>query len=327
MLALLLPLAHARMVGEPPEGARTVTILLCTADDCDDRTFWVDHEPTLEHEPVVLVDALLANSVASTAEGERLRAEFNGDLAHAQDAVQRGQWSEADGALDDAARVLDQWKGSPAPVDLFTLWYLRGGVAKSLGYSSADRDFAQAAAVAWNREITLPPSPEAWQPAYFDALAGLLKQPTGTIVLDVGSATTTYTLDGVPLGPAPVRVAVFPGQHRLSAHDTSLDQDWRAAVTVAAGRTTPARARFASGSDPAWAAALLQRAVDEHVMDRELGDLLYAWTTRTGVATVRLLELNPTPTSPVPTGADFPGYAVAEVWFDPTSRRFSSSPL
>ena len=326
MLALLLPLAHARMVGEPPEGARVVTILLCTADDCDDRTFWVDHEPALEREPVVLVDALLASSVASTAEGERLRAEFTTDLAHAQDAVQRGQWNEADGALDDAARVLDQWKGSPATSELFTLWYLRGGVAKSLGYSAAGRDFAEAAAVAWNREVTLPPAPDAWQPSYYDALAGLLKQPTGTIALDAGSPTTTYTLDGVPLGPAPIHVSVFPGQHRLSAHDTTLDQDWRAAVTVTAGRTVPARARFASGSDPAWAAGLLQRAVDEHVIDREIGDLLFAWTTRTGVRTVRLLRLDPAPAPTVPTGAEFPGYTVAEVWFDPTSRRFSTSP-
>ena len=319
MLPFLIAAAVASIVGEPPEGARTVTLLLCPEPaTCSDETFWLTHLPDLEQTPIVLVDNLLAMNAARQANNTGRSIQFRDALLAARGAVTAQDWSAATFALDEVERALDGWTGSPTNQELFDIHYLRAVIAQARHIDAAD-SLSAAAAVAWNRTVTLPVPDEATATAYYAALADVIHGGTGSLHLDAGPVGTVYFLDGIELGPGPLDLQAFPGAHRLTAFHPSSTQEWRATVTLQAGRTVRARARLSLAEDEAWVTAALNRALEDRQVDPEIGDLLRGWCERFGLKTVQLVRAAPASTdNPDPLSA----FTLHAVTYDPMVRRF-----
>lgn len=331
VLAALLQAAPASAapVMAPPEGADTLTILACAAEGCSDRLFWMQVEPGFEGEPVMVVEALLADDTAMTGAADMAEA-FDEHVERARLAVLAGRWAEAEGALDDAEKVLEQWRGAPDNQALFSMWYLRGAATAIEGRSDGAPSFRKAAAVAWNRSVALPEGTEAWADAYYDAVQQQLDQGTGELVITAGATETTYWLDGVELGPAPIRVQAFTGTHRLDASGATRAQQWRADIAIRAGDTTTARARFPGGDDEYWASAALELAIERAWLEPEMADLLARFADRHGLRALRLLRLDPEGDRELDeieqaVGGGLPVFVASAIWYDPRLRRFSSS--
>lgn len=315
MVPLLVATALAGIVPQPPEGARTVTLLLCPdAATCSDETFWLTHQPDLATAPIVVVDNLLAMNAALQENNTARGITFRDALAAARRAVAARDWSAASFALDDTERALDAWLGTPTNQELFDVHYLRAVVALGRRVDPAD-SLAASVAVAWNRTVALPdPSAET---AWYTTLRALLADGTGHVHLDAGPPGTDYWLDGVALGAGPLDVEVFPGVHRVNALHGPTQQEWRGAVTVQAGRTSRARARLSLAEDEAWVTAALVRALEERRMDPEVGELLRGWAEHFGLQTVRLVRAFPVE-DPDPLAA----FTLHAVSYDPQVRRF-----
>lgn len=332
LLAPLLGMWPAALVASPPEGAAEVGVLLCAVDDCSDRMFWVSHEPSLEKLPIVVVDTLLAEDAATVAQGEELAAGFRAALAAARLAANEGRWRDVEFRLDDAEGRLARWRGTASNQELFELAFLRGAARVGAGEGSGEAAFRQAAAVAWNRSVAEPVQDpkvlDAWSAALYDAI----REPPAAIWVSPGSADPVYTLDGVPVGSAPLRLDVFAGVHRLTAVDERTGMVWTASVSVTAGGNARVTARFPGGSDPAWVAGELMASVSTHRMGNEVADLLAAWAGRHQLSRLRLLRLDPVaPAAPV--GEDpaalgaapalTPIFTLSSVTWEPLVRRLT----
>lgn len=335
---LLPPPVIAAIVAAPPPEAPEVGVLVC-GEDCSDRMFWVMHEPALEPLPVVLLDTILAENAATAAEGEHIARSFRAHLDEARASLLVGKWMEADHALDDAQGELARWKGTPTNQELWTYDYLRGVTSIIAHLGDGHEAFEDAAAMAWNQDVTIPAGLEAYADPYYAALAERVAERPGTLVVGESSVSPTIALDGVPLGTPPLRVQVFAGVHRLTAVDTRRSLEWKAEVTVSAGRVTTAKVRFAGGETTEWAAAGLGAAVDERRMEAELADLLEDWADRNHVRRVRLLRLDPASLPPAPAPAKGAAvdpeepvvdplllYTMTQVAYEPKVRRFSDVP-
>lgn len=283
--------------------------------------FYVEHEPSLRALPIILVDAMLAVDAASVAEGENDARTFAAALASARESVAAGRWEMADSALADASRALQTWRGTPDNQAIFDLWYLQGVTSMERAGASAE-DFRNAAAMAWNRNAQLPIDRERYTKAYYSAVGQLLREPPGTLVVEPGVGAPTYFLDGIELGPAPIRVQLFAGVHRLNATDGRRSLDWRRMITVHPAATTTARARFPGGSDPERIAGELAQAVSTHQISEEVSELLSGWTERTGVRTIRVLRLDESARGKG--RPDVPVFSVHDVYYSPSLRRFSA---
>lgn len=335
-LSLVFPLvigpARAGFVHQPPPDTREVGILVCV-DDCADRMFWVEHEPALRGLLLVGVQAILEQNTASVAQGQAAAGAFQDALLRARTSFDAREWKTAETALDDARRDLDGWRGTPPHQELFTLWFLRGAVNLAQGYSSATQDFRRAGTTAWNRSVGLPVDVDPYAAAYYAAVAELIQEPPGTLVLEAGGGSPLYSVDGIPLGAPPLRIELFPGVHRVTALEPALTQEWRREVTVASRRTTTARARFIGGDDPQWASDALSATIDTHAIPPELADLMSDWADRYGVRQVRLMRLDPIEgAGSHPSGSTdgvrdpLAGYTLHDVVYAPKERRFSMGP-
>ena len=319
MLPLLLATAFAGIVGEPPAGAQTVTLLLCPDPaTCADETFWLTHLPEFEKAPIVLVENLLAMNAARQENNTGRGIQFRDALLVARAAVTARDWSAATFALDETERALAGWTGNPTNQELFDVHYLRAVVALARRFDAAD-SLAAAAAVAWNRSVNLPVPDEATATAYYAALEVVIHAGTGSLHLDAGPVGTVYFLDGIELGPGPLDLQAFPGTHRLTAFHPASTQEWRGSVSELPGRTVRARARLSLAEDEAWVTSALNRALEMRQVDPEIGDLLRGWCEHFGLKTVQLVRAAPASTdNPDPLSA----FALHAVTYDPLVRRF-----
>lgn len=330
-IALLCALALAGPVTSVPDGAREVGLLLCAADDCSDQLFWVSFEPAFKDEPILLVEALMADRSAAAREDLEATA-FAEALERARKAVLDGSWASAEGALDDAGAVLERWQGSPDNPTLFHYWFLKGAVTVLEGRSSGEGSFQRAAAVAWNRSVAAPEGTERFEDAYYEAMEKLLSEPVATLVVPPGPAHVQYLLDGVPLGPGPLRVRVLPGTHVLSARDSRWSRDWQRELSLRPGKETSAEAHFPGEDGDRWAVEALAAAVDSFRLDPEAAELLAGWADRHGIQRVHLLRLDAVDRQEgdaidAEAGASMPVFEAREAWYDPRLQRFSSRPL
>lgn len=331
LVLLLCGPAAAGPVTFPPEGAQEVGLLTCVIEDCPDWIFWIGAEPAFDDLPVLVPDVLLADEVVGEPDEARAQA-FAGALEAARQAVLEDSPMRARTSLDDAGRILGAWRGSPDNQALFSLWFLRGVVADVQQQSEGAVHFRQAAAVAWNRSVAPPPGMEQWAEGYYAALAGMLEGGTGTMVVDAGRHGVTYALDGVALGEAPIRVQLFPGEHRLTAVDSYTGMQWRREVVIESGRTTTTRARFPGGADDRWAAGGMALAIDLRAIEPELAELLAAWARRHGLKRIRLIRLDPSrPEGELDeieqeAGETLSTFIVRQVGYAPQLRRFEELP-
>ncbi len=336
MLSFLLCLilagpSRAAPVAVPPEGATEIGLLICAEDGCPDRMFWISFEPAFEDLPVVAVEALMAEDTVATGDDVQAQA-FDDALERARAAVLAGHWATADGALDDAESILEAWTGSPDNQALFDLWFLRGAAREVTAPGTGAGAFAQAAAVTWNRSVQLPDGLDAYRQPYYDALARLLSQGVGTLVIEDPGARAEHQLDGVALGDAPLKLQVLPGRHRLTAQGRRYAEDWKVEVDIRPGRTTTTRALFPGEASDRWAADGLSAAFDNRYLDPQLAELLERWAERHALRTIRLLRLDPEarPTAPdaieQEAGTGLPVFELRQLWYDPRLRRFSQGP-
>lgn len=327
MWSLLLALvgsAWAGIVAAPPEGARSVVLLLCPDEaTCSDETFWLAHHPELEKEPIVLVDVLLAQNAARQEDNTARQIRFRNALEDAGARLAAGDHSGAAFALDLAEQALAGWTGTAGTQELFDLHFLRGALSVRRGGTGED-SFAAAAAVAWNRSVRLPVSDAKVSAAWTAALRRTLEAGTGRLRIEAGPPGTSYFLDGIELGPGPLVVDVFGGTHRVTATHPS-GQEWRGELVVVPGRTAKARARLSLADDTRWVTTQLGRALDTRQVDPELGELLRGWCEHFGVRTLRLVRADVDGPVSVDAAGNraLPAYSLRAVWYDPQVRRFS----
>lgn len=328
MWLLLGSAALAGMVTTPPPGAREVGLLLCAGEACNDRMFWLTHDSGLGELPVVSVEALLVDEVAATQDSEAAVA-FRLALEEARLALVDDRRFEAEAALDRAGRALEQWAGDPPNQELFTWYALRGFVAEAKGEGArASEALRQAVAVAWNRSVSLPEGTEPWAEGYYRELAAVIEGGTGELLIEDGGNGLGFTLDGVYLGAAPLRVRAFPGTHRLSAGNARQAHAWSEAVDVRAGRTSTVRALLANDDDARWVTYQLALAVDSLTLDEDVARLVERWADRHGIRQVRLLRLDARLIEPMDdvdreAGAAMPSFTLREALYDPGLRRLS----
>ncbi len=323
LFSLAVPPAFAGMYSVPPEGAREVTMLVCPSDpDCQAEADWVkDARPD---DVVVGVESLLALNVMQGGDSVSRAETFAGSLTGALAAIKTEDWTAATKALDEAQRALAGWTGAPTNQQLFDLYYLRAAV-KLATTKQAGEAFQQAAAVAWNRTVTLPLDVEPYTSVYYTAVYNLLNEGLGTVQLEP-VADTTYVLDGVELGPGPLTLSVYSGVHRLNATRRGTTDAWRTSLKVQAFRTSTATARPASSDDLGWLATGMLQAVDDHTLDPEIATLLRDWCEHYALASVHILVAEPAVdplADPNALGQPAEAFGLRGVSYDPRLKRFS----
>jgi hypothetical protein len=328
MFLLLCATALAGMVTAPPPGATEVGLLLCAGEACNDRMFWLTHDSNLGELPVVSVEALLVDEVASTQDSEAAES-WRQALEEARLALIEDRRFEAEAALDRAGAALSMWAGDPPTQELFAWYVLRGFVAERKGeHGRSGEALRQAAAVAWNRSVVLPEGTEAWAEHYARELQAVISQGTGELFVEDGGNSLAFSLNGVLLGKAPLRVQVFPGEHRLSAGNARQAHAWSEAVRVTAGRTSTVRALLANDDDAQWVTYQLALAVDTMSLDEDVARLVERWAERHGIRSLRLLRLDAQLRGPMDeidreVGAAMPTFTLREARYEPSLRRLS----
>jgi hypothetical protein len=298
---------------------RGATLVLCPRDEtCAEELMWLDAQPALDGPPLQLAEAVLELDSGGWEDGEPLGAVFEEALERARASLERRHWETADGALQDAERALERWSGLADNQALVDLWLLRGLVRL---HQQRDRSaaicFQRAAALAWNRSVTLPSEEprlaEAWQQAQLELLA----RPTGRLRLSGSGGGTVLHLDGIALGAPPLEVEVFEGVHRLTATAASGDRSWKRTVTVKAGQTTTAVVLLSQGGGARWAVERLEAALRGEPAPAEVLDLLSDWAGRHGLQWIRIAMAEPGHG----TRAEDPIYELRELVYDPHLRR------
>ena len=313
-LVLTVPLASAGLYNAPPEGAETVTVLVCPDDPTCSGV--IDEVQRLHpREIYVGVDSLLALNLVKGGDATSREDTLASSLDAAKTAFAVERWNDANRALDDAGRALAGWTGAPTNQQLFDLYYLRAAVQLAVK-KEATEAFQQAAVVAWNRSVTLPVDAEPYASLYYDAVYELLTEGLGRLTLEAVPGTS-YLLDGVPLGEGPLTVSVFSGTHRLNA--AAAGAQWRASVKVLALRTTTLTAQVAMPDDAAWLATGLQRAVDERRIEADTVALVRDWCEHYGLSQLHIVVAEQGVA-----GLDGAGLHTRGVYYNPQLKRFSA---
>ncbi len=295
-MLLWIPLALAGVVTDVPAGETRVDLVVCPTDEpCAQLAYRIEQLPGQAGRAILPLDQLLERDGAEWEDGERLSDRFDTAMDRARAAWAATRADDAGRALEDADAVLRRWSGTADPQRLFDLAYLRGAVAVARG-EDPEADFRQAAAVAWNRTVTLPVGDPAAKP-YYEVLDRLVGEGTGTLRFSPPPDGATWHLDGVALASGPTEVRVFPGVHRITAvHDGKI-RTWKRDVPVLAGRVREVDAAFSPTDDASWVRARVREAflgVEAQVpptLPKEVKELLSAWGARKNVLLIRLVTM------------------------------------
>lgn len=324
-------LAQAGVVSAPPRGAPELGLLLCAGDGCNDRLFWLSLDPSLSSLPVVVVETVLVDELAWSQDREA-EARWQAALDEARLALVEGRLPPAQAALDRAGEALSRLAGDPPNEELVAWAFLQGALALEQGQASrAEERFAQAAALAWNRSLRLPEGCARWEEPLYAAMAALLRRGPGELLVEDGDNGLSFTLDGVPLGPAPLRVSLLPGEHRLSGGDARQAHAWSQTVRVQAGQRSTVRALLANDDDARHVTYQLAMAVESGQLDPDVAALLERWAARHELRRLRLLRLDADAQAPIDdiareAGGALPRFRVRQVLYEPSLRRISALP-
>jgi hypothetical protein len=320
--------AQAGLVTSVPAGVTEVVVVLCPdLDSCGEETWFLVDQDRYLGSSVLLLDSILEADSGAWQSGKRLDDVFADALLRARTEAAAGRWSTTDAALSDAEQVLKTWDGAVKNSDLFDLYYLRGVTRLAQG-GDPGISFEQAAAAAWNRSVVLPLATPAAATAYYAAVDSLVGQATTRLSLEASLPGTTYALDGVALGVAPVVVNVLPGRHRLTAEQPDTPFRWKQDLSLPAGRERSARAVFSRVADTEWVLAQALLALESAELATPVADLLSAWAVRSNVHRIELVEVRPKggrvaagDTPPAAGVAHANDYDLVRVVYDPRSRR------
>ncbi len=289
-IPLWVPLASAGVVSDVPAGETRVDLVVCPNDEpCAQLAYRIEQLPGQAARAVLPLDQLLERDGGEWEDGEKLGARFDAAMDRARAAWAAKRMDDCARALEDADTALRKWSGTADPQRLFDLAYLRGAVAVARG-EDPEADFRQAAAVAWNRTVTLPVGDPAATP-YYTVLDRLVGEGVGTLRFQAPPDGATWHLDGVALTAGPAEVRVFPGTHRITAVHDGMIRTWKRDIPVLSGRLREVSATFSPADDANWVRARVRDAFEFAVLPKEVKELISQWGARKGVAMVRLVAL------------------------------------
>jgi hypothetical protein len=289
-MLLLVALAAAAPLDTVPPGVTSAEVLLCPwGDSCDPDITWV---AGIRAEDFVPLDLLLDRDNDGYVGGVDTRSAVADALLRAEAAAGKGQWGAVGREVTAAQAALEQVQGDVNTQTLFTLWFLRGSAELARG---ADRghefSFRQAAAIAWDQKVKLPPNDTATLRAYQDESRKLVVGGTGNLVLAEPPTGTTYSLDGRVLGPGRQELTLLPGTHRVTAVQPGALHTWKAEVPVLPGRTVEVGATFSQADTARWVQGQLTLAFDTLQAPPEVTRFLSEWAARHALTQVVLLDV------------------------------------
>ena len=126
----------------------------------------------------------------------------------------------------------------------------------------------------------------------YATLARVVHDGTGTLSLAAPPAGATWYLDGVPLASGPSEVVVFPGVHRVTAHNDGVIRTWKRDVPVEAGRVRQLSAAFSPTDDANWVRAQVRAMFAAPRLPKEVMELVSAWCARKNVSFVRFVTMD-----------------------------------
>lgn len=289
----LLPTAQAGLMEQPPIDAVRASLLLCDGvGDCQRDASWVEGLGIVDDEPLVLVELLVELDAGGWAEGVDQRGRFELGLATAREQAALGRWRAVEVAADDALGALEIWPGTVSPQDLFALSYLQGAARMHRGGDRGhEASFRQAAAVLGQETLERPTDDVPSGRAFIDEQRKLKVAGQGTLLLGLIPPETTVWIDGRPLEPDEVELALPPANHRVTALQADGVRTWKATVPVLGERTSRVVIDIPRSSSAAWVSQGLDQLFLTLQAPVEIEAMLAELCRRFDLAELRLLQV------------------------------------
>lgn len=289
--ALLPGAAQAALVERLPYGATTATLLLCDNQvPCAEDATWVQGLGVVGEEPFLALDTLLELDAGGWVDGVDQKTRLERSLAEALEAARKGRWKEAETQADAALDATRRWAGTVPAETLFTAWFIQGAARLHRGTDRGhEYSFRQAAGVLDQPPKVLPLDDPKAVRAWTDEQRKLLIAGRGTLVLQGVPREARVFIDGNPLPFGVAEVALYPGNHRITATREGLHRTFVAEVPILADRSSALQVEFPASSSVAWVTHQLSEMFDTLRAPDEVRDLLGDWCRRNGVVEVRIV--------------------------------------
>lgn len=285
-----ISVALAGVVADVPAGETRIDLVVCPTDDpCAQIAYTIEQLPGQSSRSILPLDQLLELDGGEWEDGEKVGARFDAAMDRARASWAAKRPDDVARALDDADAALRRWSGTADAQRLFDLAFLRGAVAVVKG-EDPEADFRQAAAVAWNRSVTLPVEDPAAKP-YYEVLDRLVFEGTGALRFADAPDGATWHLDGVALGTTAAEVRVFAGTHRVTAAHPGKLRTWKKDIQVGRGQVRTVNGTFSPADDASWVRARVRESFETHSLPTEVKELISAWCARKNVSVARLVML------------------------------------
>lgn len=299
LVLTLLPAAHAGMVGAIAPGTPVAGLLLCTEGSaCIEEARWLaEHSTESVSLPVMFFNEALSDPGDSHAAALGHRRAFDDALVVALAAWAAGDLDRAAAQLDVADRELAALILPVPQQSLFDLYFIRGGVASSRQEKAASLHFARAAAVAWNRTVTLPTPDGSVAKAYQEAQHRIMHASPGTLVLAAPPEGGVWNVDGVEIGAQAASLTVLPGAHRVIASIAGRARYWAATLSVDPGKSLSVAAAFPPELPIESLADRLREQIAGAPADPLATEVLQAWASQRRVGELRVFYVAGAPFS------------------------------
>lgn len=249
-------------------------------------------EGVVGKEPAITpIDLFLVLDAGGWSEGGDQRERLEKSLFDAKDALDRGKFGALDTAVNDGLNALTLWPGAVKPDDLFSLYFLQGVARVARGKGGATYSFRQAAAVSDGVVQKLPTDEAKFTRVWLDESRKLLVGGKGWIELEGELAGLDIRVDGRPVSNGVRKIALLPGNHRLTATKPNGIRTWQVDVPVLAERTSRVTPEFTKEGDANWVKAQLGGAMDTLQAPLEVTDLLASWCAQHNVDEIELMQV------------------------------------
>lgn len=291
-MPIALPVALLLLASVAPAQAAPLAALLL----CDDGTVCKDDlayakSVVGDDPPITPIDLFLVLDAGGWSDGGDQRERFDQALLNAQDALSRSRFGPLDDAVNEGLAALDRWPGTVSQADLFVLYFYQGIARTALGKAGAAYSFRQAAAIGDGVQQVLPTDDARFTRPWLDESRKLLVGGRGWIEVEGDLTTTDVRIDGRAIRDPGAKIALLPGNHRMTATRANGIRTWEADVPVLAERTSRVQPEFTKEGDANWVRAQLGGAMDNLQAPAEVTDILATWCAQHGVDELELLQV------------------------------------
>lgn len=283
----LLPLTLSLMLSAA-QAQPHAAVLLCDDDSTCGADLAVARSIVGDDPPITPIDLFLVLDAGGWAANGDQSKRFKDSIYAAQDALNQGRWAAVEQATDDALEALQLWPGTVSSDELFALYYLQGVARVARGKAGAAYSFREAAAMIGGVQHALPTDDVRFTRVWLDEARKLMVGGTGWIEVEHRDGVV-INVDGIPM--VGDKVAVLPGNHRLTATRADSIHTWQADVPVLAERTSRVVPKFTKEGDALWVRAQLGGAVDTLQAPVEVTDLLGDWCALHQVQELQILQV------------------------------------